>query len=459
MVARPAWRRAALIIISVGGYAGAAAVDLIFGTLRGAAIGWTLAAYFAAFVGFLLVLVESERRSWSWQWIWLPAVFFRLLLLLTTPTLSDDVYRYIWDGHVLNQGISPYAYAIEDPALDSIAIPVRDQANNTWMASPYMPSAQAIFGSLLGLFPPLPLVFQVVMVIFDLGAALLIAQLLRLGGLPVRRVMLYLWNPLIIFEVAHGAHIDAAMVFFTLLAFFWAYQVSSRLAVWGSPLAMVLAVLTKILPVLVLPILFWRWRWSQRLVFGLLTASLLVLASLAAGWGLGSEPAGTGLFGALRIYADVWQFNAGPYAWLAALFHRLALVPPDRWAKGIAALVILLVSAFVFLRAEKSQGPAADLRLAAIPAAAYLLFSPTVHPWYAIVLLAFLPFLPPSSDEGLVRWYPTTLALYLAALLPLSYLTYRTPDSFAEPAWVAPLTWIPICLGLLVLPRVWEKSR
>ena len=40
----------------------------------------------------------------------------RLILLATEPTLSDDVHRYLWEGPLVTEGVSPYAFAIDDPA-------------------------------------------------------------------------------------------------------------------------------------------------------------------------------------------------------------------------------------------------------------------------------------------------------------------------------------------------------
>jgi len=76
------------------------------------------------------------------------AVSFRVTLLFTTPpTLSDDVYRYIWDGQLANARVSPYAYAVESPLLDRFDSPQRALVNNSWMASPYLPAAQALFAA------------------------------------------------------------------------------------------------------------------------------------------------------------------------------------------------------------------------------------------------------------------------------------------------------------------------
>src|ERR1051325_11775990 len=45
------------------------------------------------------------------------AVLFRLSILFTPPYLSDDIYRYIWDGRVQAAGINPYRYIPADQSL------------------------------------------------------------------------------------------------------------------------------------------------------------------------------------------------------------------------------------------------------------------------------------------------------------------------------------------------------
>src|SRR4030095_15767435 len=46
------------------------------------------------------------------------ATLFRLSILFFPPYLSDDIYRYIWDGRVQSAGINPYRYI---PADESVA--------------------------------------------------------------------------------------------------------------------------------------------------------------------------------------------------------------------------------------------------------------------------------------------------------------------------------------------------
>ena len=105
--------------LSLAAYGALLLIDQRAGTLRGAATPQTIAAYLLAFAAYASAIVWLEAGGrWSPAWAWGTAVIARLILLFTTPSLSDDVYRYIWDGHVALNSVSPYAYAVNDAALD-----------------------------------------------------------------------------------------------------------------------------------------------------------------------------------------------------------------------------------------------------------------------------------------------------------------------------------------------------
>ena len=428
-------------------------LHLQHGTLRDAHIPDTLVWYALAFVAYLAAILWVERRrTTSLAVIWGAAIAFRVLLLFTVPTLSDDIYRYLWDGHVANNGVSPYAYPIDSPELDYLDIPQRALANNRWMASPYLPTAQFLFTGLTSLFPLQPVVFQAAMVIFDLLSAMLIVKLLRIAELPGYRILIYLWNPLVVVEVAHGAHVDAWMVFLTMLALWLTFSPHrAKMSTWLAPVFLALATLTKILPLLLLPILFWRWRWRQLAFYGAVTIVLLVPPGLYAGWGLTGPLDGTGLFGAIRIYADQWNFNSGIFHWLEVhLLPRLGVIEAAGWAKGVLILALLVVMIGVWLQAQRRPDVRSTLRLMAVPYMAYILLNTTIHPWYILILLAFLPFLPPLPTETQWYWLAAAPWLYLSGAVTLSYLTYLDPHDFRELEWVRQTEWLPT-LGLVIL--------
>jgi hypothetical protein len=319
------------------------------------------------------------------------------------------------------------------------------------MASPYLPAAQFVFVGLIGLFPLRPLFFQMIMVVFDLLSATLMAKLLKAAELPHHRILIYLWNPLVIIEVAHGAHIDAWMIFLMMLSLWLTFSPNrSKMSTRLAPVMLALATLTKLLPVLLLPVLFRRWRWGQWALYGAVVVILLLPFGLQAGWGISGPLNGTGLFGAVRIYADQWNFNSGLFHWLEVSLLPSLGIPEatDRARQGVM-LALLITLAGVWFRADRRRNVRSTLRMMAVPFMAYLLLATTVHPWYALILLAFVPFLTPTPTESPRHWLSIAPWLYLSAALPLSYLTYLNPLDFRELEWVRQTEWWPT-LGLLV---------
>jgi alpha-1,6-mannosyltransferase len=376
------WILTGLTATSLLAYGGIVAVHLQYGTLRDGYTPNTLTWYALAFVAYLGTLLWAElHQGLSSKIIWGGAILFRVLLLFTVPTLSDDVYRYLWDGHVANNGVSPYAYPIDSPALDYLDTPQRALANNTWMASPYLPVAQYLFASLIWLFPPNPLAFQVTMLILDLLNGILLVKLLKIASLPTCRILIYLWNPLVVVEVAHSAHVDTWMTFLTLLALWFTFATDApKIFRLLGPMALALATLTKGLPVLLLPILFWRWRWWQLILYGVVIVGLLIPPGMAAGWGLTGPLDGTGLLGALRIYGDQWNFNSGLFYWLEVTLTNQGVVEANQWAKISLGLVMGMVLLIIWGKARSTQTPRTNLRLMAVPLMAYILLTTTVHP-------------------------------------------------------------------------------
>jgi hypothetical protein len=390
------------------------------------------------------------------------AILFRATLLFTSPpTLSDDVYRYIWDGRLMNAGVNPYAYAVESPLLDRFDSPYRALVNNSWMASPYLPAAQVLFAAVYRIAPDSPLAFQVAAVLFDLLTGWLVTDLLRQIGLPRARVLIYLWNPLIMVEFAHGAHVDALMICLMMTALRALVVARSKLP---SVVALAAATLTKGLPALLLPVVTRRWGWRQTVIYAGLIVIVCLPFALGTGWGLTGPLDGEGLFGALRIYAAHWNYNSGLYHWLEVWlsgYQTSGAVPPEvvgwgpiRAAKIVVAAALGLVLIAVWWKGRQCDDDLALLRLAVVPLAAYLLLATTVHPWYVTLIIPLLPFLLPQEREAsrtgrfLLPW------LYFSAVVSLSYLTYLDPANLREYDMVRLVEYVP--LYLLLVWSAWQ---
>ena len=194
------------------------------------------------------------------------AVLFRLVLLPTQPTLSDDMYRYVWDGRVQAHGLSPYRYPPNASALSVLRAGDRTvwkYINRKAAVTVYPPGAQLAFAFVWRVVGDSVTGFKAAFVLAELAGAAALMGLLRALGQPPERMLLYLWSPLLVFEVAHAGHVDGLLLPLLILAF-WA-RVKERPGLLGVALGA--ATLVKLFPALLLPALLplgatghWRSR-------------------------------------------------------------------------------------------------------------------------------------------------------------------------------------------------------
>ena len=151
------------------------------------------------------------------------AVLLRLIASFSPLFLSTDVNRYVWDGRVQAAGINPYRYVPNDPALaalrDTTVWPDINRAAKAHTI--YPPVAEMIFlaaqagGSTRA-------AMQAVMILLELIGVFALFKILTQLGQPRERLIVYLWHPLAIWEIAGSGHVDAALVAFVPLAI-WAW--------------------------------------------------------------------------------------------------------------------------------------------------------------------------------------------------------------------------------------------
>ena len=404
----------------------AALIPLVrYPTLVGSAVIPFLISFCAAWLAYGLALKRLSLEHPGRKLIWTFAISFRLMMLLTPATLSEDVYRYIWDGHLIVAGVNPYADPVNSPRLDAYDTPLRERVNFPWMSTPYLPAAQVYFGLVEKIAPQSPFAFQLAAAALDLAAAVMVTGVLRRVAIPEKAVLIYLWNPLVVIEFAHGAHVDALMLFCLVLALYGLTrggQCGLILSVFG----MGAAVLVKGWPILAVPLLIRRWGIWRTVLFGLSVALPLAVFAASAGWGLVGPADGRGVFGAVRIYSNGWVFNSGLYHWLALLLSPQAA---RLIAFGVPALAGLLVGWQT--RRGKGSNPSELIaetrqliRWAALPFGLYLVLAPTVHPWYLTLVLVLLPFFwpAPGEDGRTRRWiWPW---VYFTLFEGFTYLAY-----------------------------------
>jgi hypothetical protein len=454
------------------------AVSLVFliplPGLRGPQVISFLLLYLIAAAAYFVAVIRLDRDKMLMGLIWGFAILFRILFLFTEQSLSDDVYRFIWDGNLLRQGVNPYALAVNSPQLDGNETSFRSLVNHDWMASPYLPAAQVLFLLVSIIAPENVISIQITAVVLDLAIGWLIYDSLRRMSIIPAGVLIYLWNPLIISEFANGAHVvDAWMIALVMFAFWLMILSANQLKRQGFinsgiVLAMAGATLTKGLAALLAPLFLRRWRWKWLLLYlGLIFGALVVFAA-EAGWGISGPLNGTGVFGALRIYLNQWNFNSSLYHWLEVAlsgYNTPGAVPVEvvgqtpvlaaRFITSAGIMLISLLSGWWAWRLDDPQRAGylsrtlSLIRLSVIPIGAYLLLTHTVHPWYVTFVVPLLPFLlPRENEESQVRRFIWPW-LYLSLAVSSSYLTYLDPQNLREYDLVRLVEYLPV-FGLLI---------
>ncbi len=351
------------------------------------------------------------------------ALVFRLTLWWSPATLSDDIFRYIWDGRVQLAGINPYLYSPSAPQVAHLRDALYHSVNHAAIPTIYPPLAQLFFRAIC-MLSATPAAFKLALLLCDWGLCLLLAHSLVRRGQDPRRVVLYAWNPLPLVEVAGSGHIDALGV---LLLFAALYALHSQR--WAAAVcALAGAFLVKLVPLALLPT-FWHRPRADWLNFRKRSALLLFpTLGLLAFWPFAD--AGEKLATGLLTYVQHWHFNAAAYS-----LFRFALQPWDGHAYSHARWLCTALFAFAALGVQlRYREP---YRAAFATLGAYVLLSPTVHPWYLLWVLPFLVFF--SSPAWML----------LSGLIFLAYevqIGYGNEGVWREKPWVLWAQYAPFYL-------------
>ena len=316
-----------------------------------------------------------------------------------TAVLSDDLYRYAWDGQVQGAGINPYRYAPSDPHL----VPQRDpwlwpsdadcaergkndgctRINRPDVRTIYPPGAQVwfLFGRAVLPAAARDLGWEVLGLLVASATGVLIAWVLHRTGRDPRWVVLWACCPAVPLEAVQNAHVDS------LAALFVAATAAVLLTGGGVPgrsgpglsrrrtvVAAVLltaAGLVKLYPFVLLPALFQRYRPLAWVVVGALTLGAYLPYVLGVGGGV---------LGYLRGYLQEQGYDQGGRFTLLAL-TGLTGTPVKLLAYAIVGGVLLLA----LLRRLGPPLPAALTVFVIL-----LLVATPGEAWYELVLLVLI---------------------------------------------------------------------
>lgn len=342
-------------------------------------VGVQAVLYIAA--AWLILRVRQSRSAMIIALVF--AALFRLAIIFSPPYLSDDIYRYIWDGRVQAAGINPYRYIPADPALAQL----RDENiypkinRREYARTIYPPVAEATYFLTTRVSESVTWM-KATMVGFEAVTIWAILQLLASFGLPRQRILIYAWHPLAIWEFAGSGHLDAIAIAFVALALL-ARRKNAEVAT-GVMLAC--ATLVKFFPLALFPALYKRWSWKMPVAF-----ALAILVAYVPYLSVGPRAA----IGFLPGYAKEQGLVSGDQFYLLSLTRKLfgANVPTAAFLIFVVGFMSA-IAVWVLLRREGRDSYVKRATLLATATA--VLFAPHFS-WYFAWLVPFLCFVPLAS--------------------------------------------------------------
>lgn len=346
-----------------------------------------LSLYAALFLAFALIL-KSELMSFkmlSWM-----ALVLRLVFIAALPNLSNDFYRFIWDGRMLIEGLNPYLYNpelfLQGPMSDLIHegqvlyegmgslnghhYTCYPPVNQIGFFIPALFFSENILGSTI--------LMRLFIMLADVGVWWIGPKLLKLLNINAKAIFLYLLNPFIIIELTGNLHFEGVMLFFLIWAIYLLLVKSWK---W-SAIVMALSICVKLIPLIFLPILLRKMAFKKALIYYVICLGVVTILFAP----FISVEFLENFMSSINLYFQSFEFNASIYYIIRAIgyesvgyniIHQVGKVLPI-----IIVLGILLIS---WLR--KNGNPKVYMTSLMWIIFFYLLLSTTVHPWYIAVIL------------------------------------------------------------------------
>jgi len=394
---------------------------------------WSLMGLYLILFASYIVLYTSANSSGHYRFLLFGSIIFRLIFLVSMPELSDDIYRFIWDGRLWVNGINAYTntpdffIAASIPGIDG---DLYEQMNSPHYYTVYPPFSQFIFwiSALWGGNSVLAstVVMRIFIILFELGNLFFIKQILSQYNINTKKLLIYALNPLIILELTGNLHGEVMMIFF-LLASIWLYQ---RKRIIESGLNFGLSIASKMLTLMLSPLWIRRLGIKNSLLMGLISLSIVLIAFLpmiqVSNFG--------GIGSSFALYFQKFEFNASIYYLVRVIgFHVKGYNIIASSGKWMAILTFTSIMGYsLWERNWKVPLPHSFLMVFTI----YLIFATTVHPWYITTLVCLSVFTP--------YYFPVVWSFFIF----LTYAGYHS-DGYLENLWLVSLEYLCVA-GYLI---------
>ncbi len=319
------------------------------------------------------------------------SILFRLIFLTTIPNLSQDFYRFIWDGRMILEGLNPYI-SLPETFIKAEKFPIHQAAElyqgmgelNGSHYTNYPPINQLNF-LLAAMVSKSNILLAVValrvqIILADIGIIYFGKKILKKLDLPIHHIFLYALNPFVIIELTGNLHFEPVMLFFLLLSLYFLIQ---KKWIWTSILLGV-SVSVKLIPFLFVP-LFYQWFSKKESARGFLRwiyfGGIVVLVNMLLFLPFFSSDLIHNYTTSVGLWFKNFEFNASIYYILREIgysfrgWNEIAII-----GKIVSGLSILFIGLITFYRENKSPQQLSSAMLIGI--SFYYFTATTIHPWY-----------------------------------------------------------------------------
>ena len=365
---------------------------------------------YSVLFGSYYFIVKNQKIKESW--LSYLAVLFRLLFLVAIPNLSQDFYRFVWDGRLILEGLNPYLHTPNELMESSIGL--FPQMNTLYEGmgalsakhySNYPPVHQMPFiiaafiskHSILGSI----VVLRLILISADLGILVFGKKLLKKLNKPTRTMYWFILNPLVIIELTGNLHFEGLMLCLFIISLYFIHSKKWHMAA----VVMALSIAVKLVPVLSLPLFLNKLGWKKSVLFYSVTAAVFIILFIPFfSFGLLENFSAT-----IGLWFSNFEFNASVYYFLKGTLENINGVSVINSMGIIVACVVTLQTSYLLLKKKKETSQIILMILWIL--SGYYFISTTVHPWYIISLLLLSVF---TNYKFVLVWSYTLILSYIA---------------------------------------------
>ena len=397
-----------------------------------------LLSLFAALFFLCFKLVQFEK--WNFKFLLVTGILFRLVFLLAEPNLSQDFYRFIWDGELVRHFLNPYLNVPNTLIEQSDLVITNAQELYEGMGSlsakhfsNYPPLNQLIFAlaallggkSILGSV----IIMRGIIILADIGIFYFGRKLLKNINQSPHLIFWYFLNPLVLIELTGNLHFEGLMLFF----FVWAlYLLSVHKWQWAA-VVYACSISVKLVPLVFLPLFLNHFKFKKTILF----YTIIGVTSLVLFAPFYTQEFISNYSKTIGLWFSNFEFNAGLWNLVKKIGIQFDAKPWElikTYGKITPILTIVAVLLFTFLR--KNQKLPVLLTSMLWVLTLYYFMSATVHPWYIIFLIV------------LTAFTKYRFAFIWSAAIVLSYFAYSISD-FKENLWLLAIEYLSVFTFLI----------